>query len=124
MKLEDLPIKFMSVEISSPRQDLLDRLDELQITNFILNRYQSIEDKADAFDGAFTAAHLELHLKKGADETDVLDEILGWYDNYHKNTQGPFFDSLHTTLASMNLEHIYRKAIDYIIDVMKVNTLK
>ncbi|MEM4263690.1 MAG: hypothetical protein QW666_02220 [Candidatus Woesearchaeota archaeon] len=121
MRVEDLPIKFMTIEISCPRQDLLDRLNALQITNYVLNNYVSPEDRADAFDGAFVAAHLELHLRKGANETDALDEILGWYDNYHKNTQGPFFDTLHTTLASMDLEHIYTKAIDYIIDLMRNN---
>lgn len=119
MKFEDLPIKFMAVEISSPRRDLFDRLNELQITEHILKKYNSLEDRADAFDGAFTAAHLELHLRKGADEKDAFDEILGWYEEYHQNKEGPFFNILYTTLTSMNLEHIYNKAMDYITDIMK-----
>jgi hypothetical protein len=46
MRIEDLPIKFMNVEISSPRQDLLDRLEGLQVTKYILKNYQSLEDRA------------------------------------------------------------------------------
>jgi hypothetical protein len=52
----------------------------------------------------------------GADRTDWYAEVLGWYENYHQNTKGPFYDGLSATLSAMSLEDFYREAIDFIID--------
>lgn len=116
MRMNELPTKFMHTEISCPRQELLDRIDDLQITRYIQNKYQSIEDKADAFDGAFTATQIEIHIKNGGPKRTWLSEVLGWFDNYHKNLDGPFFDGLRTALASMGMEGFYKESIDHIID--------
>lgn len=117
MKMKDLPLRLMQRQISNPRQELLDRLDELQIPKHILEKYASPEDRADAFDGAFTAAQIEIHLKAGASRQEWYPEVLGWYENFHKDVvNSPFYDALETTLAAMKLEDFYRESIDFIID--------
>ncbi|MCX6709078.1 MAG: hypothetical protein NTW67_05540 [Candidatus Woesearchaeota archaeon] len=116
MKMNELPLKLMHTVLSDPRQSLLDRLDDLQITTYLRKKYQSPEDLADSFDGAFTATQIEIHLVHGSEREEWHNEVLGWYDYYHKNINGPFYDGLETTLTAMGLEDFYKESIDFIID--------
>lgn len=113
--MSNLPLKLMNIKLSKPRPDLFNRLKKLKITEY-LNKYDSLEDLARAYDGAFTATHIELQIK--SDEPIVLAyiKILRWYEFYHNNLNSPFYDGLKTTLIEMNLEWLYKNAIDYIID--------
>jgi len=115
MEIKDIPLRFMRTEVSCPRQEAWDFLEEHCIPDYIARRYQSPEDRADAFDGAFTGFHIHAHLSKGGDKETWLIEILGWYDWMdQKNLRGPFFDGLRATLESCGLGNFYREALDYI----------
>jgi len=117
MNIKELPLKFMQVETSSPRQELLDRIVELQVHKYLQKKYESLEDRADAFDGAFTATQIELHLQGGSSREDMYIEILGWYQDHHKDIEkSPFYEGLRTTLSAMELDDFYEEAIDFIID--------
>lgn len=117
MNMKELPLKLMHTETSNPRQELLDRIVELQVHERIKKTYQSPEDIADAFDGAFTATQIEAHLTHGSPKEDWYIEVLGWYDQHHKDiVNSPFYDGLRTTLSAMDLEDFYEEAIDFVID--------
>jgi len=116
MKLEDLPIKLMRTELSCPNKEGFDRLQEYAILDYITKKYSSIADRADAFDGAFTAFQIDIYLSRGAEKEDWLIEVLGFYDYCNqKDIKGPFFDGLRTTLSALEREDFYEDAINYII---------
>jgi len=116
MELKTLPLDLMNPH-SCPRQEALDFLESLCVTNYIQRKYESLEDRADAFDGAFIGFHIHQHLSKGLPKEEWLIEMLGWYDLLdQKNLRGPFHDGLRTTLDACNLGDFYQEAIDFIID--------
>ena len=114
MDMNELPLKVMQIHISNPRQQLLDRLVELDITDHILNQYAGLEDRAEAFDGAFTATQIELHMQSGADPAEYIDEATGWYDTFGHTLTGPFFNGLRETLTRMELRDFYRDMVTFL----------
>lgn len=115
MRLQDLPLEYMATESSNPTQEGLDFLVNLGIPIIIKHDYQSPEDTSEAFDGAFTAYHIHTHLTIGADKTDWLNEVLGWYDlKDKKELDGPFYFGLKWTLKFCGMENFYREALNYI----------
>ncbi len=116
MRLTELPLKYMNRRVSEPRQEALDFLEGFSIPSYIMNKYESPEDRADAFDGAITAFQVHAHLTMGASREEWLDEILGWYDlGGQRNFKGPFYDGLHATLVSCGLGGFFDEAIDHIL---------
>jgi len=114
--MKELPLKLMHTEISNPRQELLSRIVELQVHEYLKKKYKGPEDIADAFDGAFTATQIEIHLKHGSPKEEWYIEVLGWYDQHHKDiVNGVFYDGLRTTLSAMNLDDFYEESIDFVI---------
>ncbi len=116
MEVGELPLDFMHKEYSEPRQRILDQLEERCITDYIFSMHCSPEDTADAFDGAFTGYHIFEHMSEGSEKEDQLVEILGWYENFHKNLNSPFYGGLRKTLGSYSAEGLYEEAVDLIID--------
>jgi hypothetical protein len=117
MKLKDLPLKLMHTEISNPIQENLNFLDSLYISEYIARKYESLEDRANAFDGAFTGVHIHNHLSRRGDKEIWLIEILGWYDHYEqKDLKSPFYDGLKTVLNACGLKEFFKEAIDYVIE--------
>lgn len=105
----------MKTEASCPQQEGLDFLERFCIPDYIKKKYESLEDRADAFDGAFIGFHIYNHLSKGASKEDWLLEVFSWYDLMdQKNLRGPFFDGLQVTLESCGLEDFYKEALEII----------
>ena len=120
MRLEELPLRLMNVYFCVPRQDALDFLASLWIPQYIMRKYSSPEDRADAFEGAFTGFHVQAHLSKGGDKITWFKEVFEWYDFLDKdNLDGPFYDGLKTTLNTCGFEDFYNEAIDFIIEQSK-----
>jgi hypothetical protein len=117
MEMRELPLKLMNTYFSCPRQQALDWLAERSIPYYIENTYASPEDRADAYDGAFTAFHIHAHISQGGDRETWLIEVLGWYDcNSQKNLHGPFFSALKETLKSCDMDDFFDEALNYIIE--------
>jgi len=114
MQLGNLPLRLMNAYFSMPRQEGLDFLEEFRIPQIILRKYPSPEDRADAFDGAFTGFHVHLHLQEGGDKEDWLEEIGDWYENFGHKPGGPFHFGLAETLRCCNMLNFYHEAIHYI----------
>jgi hypothetical protein len=121
MDIADLPTDLMHTEISHPRQDLLDRLEQMQIPTIISQRYTAREEKADALDGALAAAHIELHIRSAKeagseiDLSDLYEEVSGWHICYRRMFGGPFFATMKETFDRMGLSEFYTDAIDYVL---------
>ncbi len=117
IKYEELPIKYMNIQISHPRRDLFKRLNqELYVVQYIERNYGTDKEIGEALDGAFTALHIEDHLTGGAEEEEWLDEILGWFENSYKILKGPFYTTLRETLTCVGRKDFVNKAINHIID--------
>lgn len=102
--------------VSCPTRAAFSRLESMAIPFYINKKYQSPEDRADAFDGAFTGIHIQAHLFQGAREEDWLEEIIGWYyEMGQTNLNSPFHDGLKTTLNVLGLQDFYQAAINYIL---------
>jgi hypothetical protein len=115
MELAELPLNLMSDEYSSPTQEGLEFLDSKFIPFYINKKYESPEDRADAFDGAFVGFYIYQHLSAGSEKQIWLDEILCWHDWLRQsNLKGPFHDGLKATLDSSGLGDFYSEALDYI----------
>lgn len=118
MELNELPLRMMRIGRSTPSNAGVDWLEALCVPSYIEKKYVSPEDRADAYDGAFTAFHIYSHLAGGdADARDMcFCEVLEWYNREgQKNLKGPFHDGLRTALCACGLEKFYKEAIDYII---------
>jgi len=115
MGIDNLTFNLMHKEISHPNEKDLHFLNAFGITNIIGRIYESSEDRADAFDGAFTACHINRHLREGNVKEAGFDEILGWY-NYmgQKRFDSPFYFGLERTLRIFGFKNFYEEAVAYV----------
>lgn len=105
----------MNTRVSHPDQASLDKLATMSIPRAIIRKYDSPEDRADAFDGAFSGLQIYNHLSQGADKKRWLDAMLGWYESGgQQNFSSPFYSGLRLSLSRLGFRDFYDEAIKYV----------
>ena len=115
MDLDELPLDLMHKDISSPTQEGMDFIESLCVPIFIERSYESLENKADAYDGAFLGYHIHMHLSAGEDKETWLGEMLLAYRGGYNDFKGAFYAGLKAVLDGCGLTDFYKEAIHYIV---------
>jgi len=116
-----LPLAWMNVKLSNPSFEDYDFLSQLGICHSINKKFESPDDKADAYDGAFVGVHLHnnyhacmlLGEEHGYKKEDLFDLVKHWYDK-DKNLENPFHFGLKNTLDSSGLSDFYKECMEYL----------
>lgn len=115
MKLDKLPLKLMNTRVSHPDQASLDKLVALSVAKAITKKYPSPEDRADAFDGAFTGLNINNYISQGASKYAWINELLAWYNvEKQQNLSSPFYHGLKISMSRLGIRAVYDDAINYL----------
>ena len=116
MDSEELPIELMNRHLDNANPEGLEFLNNLCIPDYLARRYQSLEDRADALDGAFLGYQAHKHVSAGCPRDDWVNEVCFVFDREEYRFGGPFYEGLETTLNACGLEDLFKEAVDRIID--------
>jgi hypothetical protein len=114
MLMSELPLQWMNKKQSNPSQGGLEFLVHFGVPYGIENQYVAPDDRADAYDGAFTAvqiAHLFQQLQiTGDKKTNLYPLVLQHYERQpEKSFDSPFYFGLKQTLDACGLGSFYEE---------------